>query len=391
MSFWPFFGSSRGANLVLTVGSSQVNAAVFRLVNEKPEILTAAKSDIVLGENLDLKRFMISTRNAIEETLKKIQQLSPRPRKVYCILASPWYVAQTRLVNFEAQKPFVVNQQIFQSIINQEVQNFQDEQRRSHSVILGLENKVIEAQNMRILLNGYETGRPLGKKVSKLSLSIFVSLTSEQIIQFFSETVHKFFHHLRSEITFHTLPLATFNVIRRYSPANHNFLLCEIGGGITDVLVAHRDLIEEVSSFPLGENFLYQGISGRFATLPKEAVSLARSYLDGALSGSENAKMTEAIQHVKNEWLKSFQKVLGLSSLEYLLPAKCFILVSASAGPFFKMFVADQSIASFTSENKPFKAELFDQEFLKSFYLYRRGGQFDVYQIIPMLFAAGLN
>ena len=146
-----------------------------------------------------------------------------------------------------------------------------------------------------------------------------------------------------------------------------------------------------MTSFPLGENFLYRGISTRFATLPKEAISLARSYLEGAFSDKEKLNLTQAIDHVKIEWLKSFKKVLELSSLEYLLPSKCFILASLTAGAFFKNFIVDQSVASFTSDSKLFEVELLDSELLKDYYLYPRGGPLDAFQVIPVLFAAGLN
>lgn len=362
----PFFKKhSRGAELAVVVGSSSVEAALVERSDGQARITASASQEIVLSEDLDFKRFLEATLKAIERALSDLAKRAPRPKEIHLILAAPWYLAQTRVAKIERPEPFLIGRQFLESILSGEVRAFEKEGERSGSIILGVENRAIEVKTMKILLNGYETRQPLGKKVKTMSVSLFISLSSERILKSLVGAVHKIYHH--GSPSLHSLPALIWSTTLELNPAEHDFLIVEVGGEITEVLLSLAGRIVEVTSFPLGQNFLLRVLAARFATLPAEVRSLLHSHLEGTLSPSVSGKVSEAIAHVRQEWLKAFQKVLELSAADYILPDKCFLLARFPTAPLFRDFIAGPALSQYTGSGKPFTVTLLGGDFFKKF------------------------
>ena len=54
--------------------------------------------------------------------------------------------------------------------------------------------RLIELKNIKIALNGYETISPLNKKAKELEMTIFVSMSEEEVCKKIEDTIAKKFH-----------------------------------------------------------------------------------------------------------------------------------------------------------------------------------------------------
>src|SRR3989344_7958925 len=99
---WPFSQTKKhehGRALLVDIGSASIGAAIARFSKEqKPLLEITTRNDIVFQENLNFKRFVSATTEALTKTLNQIQKRSSaRPDHIHCVLSSPWFVSQTRV------------------------------------------------------------------------------------------------------------------------------------------------------------------------------------------------------------------------------------------------------------------------------------------------------
>lgn len=357
----------QGKVLIVVLDSASVTAGLVKFSpNQKPQFLAMSRAEIVLQEDLNFRRFMAGTISALSDALTQIQKnAAGRPDHIHFCLASPWYVSQTRVVHYSQAKPFIVSGSLIDSLAEAEVADFEAERIKAKTIILGPSNRVIDIKTMQMKLNGYQTAKPIGKFAQDLSVSFYISLTSEKIIRSLSDAALKVFHH--RDLYFHTLPFAAYSGLVILAPQSEDFLLCLVGGEISDVLIVHRGIIVETASFPLGKNFVLRTVAKRFSTLSAEASSLLRAYSDQSLSSSVTPLFQETLGYVKTEWLKSFKNLLELSSLEYLLPGLCYLIAAPDFEDIFAGFVADPSLKTLTSSNRPFSVAPLNAAFFRNF------------------------
>jgi len=385
MSAW-FQKANTEHALIFYIDSSSVGAAVVRFSgNAKPLFLWSGRSEIVLGVELDFASFQNSTIQAFKKIITTCAKESPvRPKIIIGILSSPWFVSQTRMVHIESDKPFVVNDSLLRKVIADESKAFEEEHRKSNDIILDDDNVTIEIKNMHLELNGYPTVLIQNQSVINLKLALFISMSSQQILESFKEVVAKTFHN--DKIIFHTLPFVTYSTLRDIVPGPDQFIFIDINGEITDLSIVNRGVIIETISFPLGYNFLFRHVAKSLATTTDEARTLLESYNDQTLHEDYATKLKADISYAKQEWLKSLGHALQLSSFEYFLPNMAYVLGHHSTINFFADFISDEKLKQYTMSNRPFTVQVVSSTVLGSFCEMAPGSQRDIFLFLAALF-----
>src|SRR3989338_10999828 len=100
-----FSGSKEKDELVLVfnIGSSSVGGALFHAQKSGiPRIIFSIREPVVIEQNVDIDRFLFLTLQALDIVVSKIYKAGMgAPHSVFCVLSSPWYASQTRIINFE--------------------------------------------------------------------------------------------------------------------------------------------------------------------------------------------------------------------------------------------------------------------------------------------------
>ena len=177
-----------------------------------PKIVASVREPITLEKTLDVDKFLHSTMKSLEIVVGKIYKASlGKPEAVFCVLSSPLFVSQTRVIQLQKNAPFIFNSKLADSLIQKEIALFEEEYVQKYADARS-PVRSIECKNIKTMLNGYETPNPLNQKAKELEMTIFISISPEQVLKEIEETVGKCFH--AEHINFSSFTMASFAVVR---------------------------------------------------------------------------------------------------------------------------------------------------------------------------------
>lgn len=340
--------------LVFDVGSSSIGGALFLMQkNNVPKILFSTREIISMEKKLDFDRFFALTLKSLEAVAKKTSSAGfGSPKKIYCILSSPWYASQTRNIILKKDTPFIFTPKLADELIQKEISLFEKEYREKFA---HLESKIvpIELKNMQITLNGYKISHPLKQKASELNMTIFVSMAESLVLEKIKDTIGR--HFYSENIKFSSFVMSSFAVARDIFINQDNFLLIDIGGEVTDISMVKKEVLRSSISFPLGRNFLIRGVASVLDSSLEEASSYISLYRDGHILDSALKKIEPIINKLKNEWLSKFQESLINLSNDISIPSTIFLTVDKDLSDFFTETIKSEQFNQYTLTESKFK------------------------------------
>ncbi len=340
--------------LVFNIGSSSVGGALFWTQKSGiPKIIFSFREPILIEKDIEVNQFLSLAIKSLEIVVGKIYKAGLGvPSRIFCVLSSPWCVSQTRMINLKKNTPFIFTEKLADDLIQKEIKIFEEEHLTKYA---NAENKVrtIELKNIKIMLNGYETTKPLNQKAQELEMTIFISTSGEQILKKIEDTIGKYFHF--EQIKFSSFTMATFTVVRDMYPKQENFLLVYVGGEVTDISMIKKNTLRESISFPIGCNFLTRGVAFGLQCGLDEANSLISLFKDGHAEEKLVKRLTPTIDKLKAEWLKNFQTSLANLSNDISIPATIYIYMGKDLADFFGETIKTEQFSQYTLTESKFE------------------------------------
>ncbi len=371
--------------LVFNIGSSSIGGALFYAQpSGAPKIIFSARESIAIEEKFNIDRFLDFTLQSLEVVAKQIYEARlGAPSRIFCVLSSALYISQTRIITLEKNTPFIFSEKLADELIQKEIKLFGEEHLDKYE---GGDNAVraIELKNIKTLLNGYETSEPLNQKIKQLEMTLFISMSGEQVLQKIEETIVKFFYF--SEIKFSSFAMASFTVVRDIYSQKEDFLLIDIGGEVTDISMIKKNVLHESISFPLGRNFLTRGVASGLGSTLDEANSLISLLKDGHAEEITARKLTPIIDKLKKEWLKSFQEALANLSHDISIPATIYIAIGKDLADFFAETIRTEQFNQYTLTESKFKVIFLNTELLHGFATFKDDVIREPFVIIDAIF-----
>jgi len=237
---------------------------------------------------------------------------------------------------------------------------------------------------MKTILNGYTTPDPLNKKINKLEIVIFISMSGEQILKKIEDTISRHFHS--TEIKFSSFVMMSFAVARDMFVEQENFLLVDIGGEITDISIIKKDILGNSISYPLGRNFMIRNVADDLDCTLGEARALISLYKDGHAVKSIEKKLEKIINKLKMEWLKKFQESLVGISDDISVPSTIFITVDQDLTEFFSEIIKNEQFNQYTLTESKFRIIFLDAETLHGITAFKENIDRDAFLIIESIY-----
>src|SRR4051812_24493075 len=105
--------------LVFNISSSSVGGALFLAQNSGiPKIIFSATEPLLVQEKVEADKFLDETIKTLELIAGKIYDTGlGAPKKIFCVLSSPWYASQTRTINFKKNTPFVFTEKLADELL----------------------------------------------------------------------------------------------------------------------------------------------------------------------------------------------------------------------------------------------------------------------------------
>ncbi len=365
------FSSSKNEELVaiFDIGSASVSGALVRMpadskISSKPTIVYTTTVELELSDDLSFDKFL----NVMQESVATVARLLKdiklgAPKKAFCFMASPWYASQIRVMKLSKNAPFLFTEKLSTELINKEITSFEAVDLKKFGDPGNL--KLLETKNIEIKLNGYQTETPFGKKAREIELTAFFSVSPKIVIERVEHAIEKSF--TLPAINFLSFLFSSFVVSRNLFAHDHNFLLLDIGGEVTDVsIIKNTNLVESVS-FPPGKNFILRRIATQLGKTPAEIRSLIALFLGGGMEEAAKAALQPIFTQAKKDWLSAFQQALFSISDELSVPEQVFVTVDEDIASWFVEVIQAEEFSQHVLSEKKFNVILIGPAVLHDF------------------------
>ncbi|MEK9131578.1 MAG: hypothetical protein AAB447_01565 [Patescibacteria group bacterium] len=348
MSFLSFFThGNQEVSLLLDIGSGSVGAALVCFAPKKqPRILYTTRTDIAFQKQTDPKRLPLLLTRALGTLLESVMKDGVkhtrfvRPKRqiidaVHVVLASPWYISHTTSKLITKELPIVITPEVLDKYILEEQQALIDSlPAREGQFQEGV--RPVEHSVVRLLLNGYETSQPYGKRAKELCLTSYVSLMPERIAELIDTAVRSVLYP--PSIHFHTFGLAAFTAVRALFPHADNFLFLDVGSEVSELFLVKQGALVDSVSVPCGKHSFVRMVANDMSVEESVALSHIRLHVTHTGDSSTDTRVAHALSEIKEEWLAHLSVALDLFEKTATLPEKVFLTADADILPLLLLY-----------------------------------------------------
>lgn len=367
------FKSQSDLGLIFHIGSSSIAAGLVRYDQGKvPHVIYTLRELIRYQENLDPERFfqdMLETLRVVNERLAKeglahlkFTELGElRVKHVFYVFSSPWSVSQTKVATLTKPEGFVLTEAMVEQIIDEQEKAFEAETVGNANLKDAL--KAIEKRVVQVKLNGYEIISPYGKRAKRADVSVFVTIVPKAVLDRVFDISVTTYHPKDTQVS--SMSLAFYSIIRDMYPDNNEFMLLDIGGEVSDLLVVKDGLIVNSSSFPLGRNFIVRRIAKLMGVTAEEAASMVNLYHEGHIDPTVEVQLKPDITQASDEWMTGLRNVFARLSQQMSLPTNIYVLSYNDFAHFFMKALLNEKINEFGLDDLTLSAVLVNHDKLK--------------------------
>jgi len=353
---------------IFDIGSGSIGGAFVNLNPGKlPEIIFTTRRDIPFQEKLNFQRFLDSMIKTLGEMFVLMQKVGGGVRvdQAYCVLASPWYASQTRLIRYNQGTPFTVTEKALEKLIQEEVTLFRNSKLFARSKVGDTSPEIMESKNVQIKLNGYEVREPYGKKATELEVSVYISMIPASIRASITDVITKFWRV--SNVHFSSFSLMAFDAIRGIFPDERSFLFMDISGEVTDISLTKDNVLLESISFPAGKNLLIRALVKEMKNTPALAVSELELYSEHRSTPEHALQVEKVLGETTKEWQVFFDDALSRFAREFPIPRTIFYTADDNITQWFERAIAETNFVRFSQEGGTFVVRSLGNTFLNKF------------------------
>ena len=311
---------------IFDIGSGSVGGATVSVpVDDKkfPTIIKSVRSEINFKENHDFNSLMKEITKALEISSNSLfHKKGGSPEKIVCVLTSPLYISETRIIKMKNANSFIFTQKLADRLIEKEISNFTELNKDKYNNIKSTP-EIIERHVVSVLLDNHIENNPLNKQCKSFEISVVISLAPKLCLDRIKEVLSKTFYN--QNITFSSFTFDSYLAVRdRYIQPN-SYLLVDIAGEVTDIGVVTDGILKSFLSFPFGRKNFLKYICNELRIELRDAKELLRLYNDGNLSVSFNNKLVPVLELINDSWGKAFDQCLSTLPSSFIIPNIVFL------------------------------------------------------------------
>lgn len=296
-----FSKTEHDSAIILDIGSASVSLAYVTYKRDIPEILYAQRHNTSLSSFTDFDSFLkhiLEASNSLFSHLARNSKYNS-PERIFCYLPTLLHFSQVRHIHKKFIENKIITENIIKHIVSGEIDKFKKSDNFLADNFNGNKSIILEQKTTNIVLNGYPVSNPYKKKANELNLSVFISYTSEKILNSIASVVQNVFH--RDDIEFHTGTIALFDVLRSVFASYKHFIALNLTGEAAELLVIQDDEIEHIITYPFGYRTFIKQMAKNLSTTLDDAKTIIKLYAEGS-NYKINNRIEEAIRLSKNEW-----------------------------------------------------------------------------------------
>lgn len=362
------FGSQKKESIVaiFDIGSGSVGGAIVKIPlegNSIPVILKHVRTEIKSRTDSDFNIFMRDMFEALRLTSEKLYNFKlGAPDEIVCVLASPWYISETRTVKMTKENSFTFTKRQAKELIQKEISLLTGLYKNKYNKLEGAP-ELIEQHTMAVSLNGYVVNEPLGMKCKTLEMNMVISLAPFVCLDNIRKILSKVYHHI--DVSFSSFTVDTYLAVRDKYVSQNSYLLLDISGEVTDVGIVTKGVLKSVLSFPFGKNTFFKYMCTKLEIELRDAEELFNLYNNGNLSDEFRKKVLPLFKSIENSWGEAFRQCISTLPRNLILPGTIFLTADNDIKNWFSdVLQNEEHIQAMVSDHKCNVTALDGSEFL---------------------------
>jgi hypothetical protein len=365
-----FFSSSNKKErlvAIFDIGSGSVGGAMTIVPSEGngiPTILKSVRTEVSYHDELDFNLFLNDMLKALNSTAEALYKSKlGAPDEIVCVLASPWYFSETRIIKMTRDHSFLFTSKLADELLDKEISTLKSSYDKKYGTTKSTP-EVIEHHVMGVSLNGYLIDEPLGKRSRSVEMHMVISMSPAQALDKIRKTLSNTFHHI--PVSFSSFVLSSYLAVREKYVTPDSYLLLDIGGEITDVAIITKGILKASLSFPFGKKTFFKYMCTKLEIEPRDAEELFKLFSDNTLAIKKRKKVEPLFQSIENSWGEAFRQCIGTLPHTLTLPSTIFLTADADIRGWFVDVVRNEPfIQSMVADHKCTVVTLEGPEFLK--------------------------
>ncbi len=338
---------------IFDIGSGSVGGALVRVPldgQSLPVILKSTRVDIVDREDLDFDLFlkdMILALGFCSHSLYQSKIIAPE--SIVCVLASPWYATETRIIKMEKENSFTFSKKTVNELINKEIISLNNVYSDKYGNINSIP-EIIEHPIVNVFLNGYHVDNPLGVKTRSLEMNMIISESPKICLDKIRETLMSTYHS--TPVSFSSFMVSSFVSIRDKYVTEDSYLIIDIGGEITDIGIVINGILKESLSFPYGRKTIYRDICNKMNIELRDAFELFGLFNNGVLGDKQANNLKNILSSIESTWVNTFKECVNTLPKTLTLPSIIFLTIDNDIKDWFKNIINKTSTTESLKTNK---------------------------------------
>lgn len=367
MSFFSFVKNNKEKySLVFNIGSGSLSGGIIKFTEEPGEnIVYYAKEIIPFQQDISVPRHLELMKSALEKLAHKIQaeglkkintgkNKNVRISQVFYTFSSPWSISQTKVIRLNESKPFRVNKNYLDKLIDKQEEQFQ--------VDIAKTGKIIEKKIIQLKANGYIINEICANSVKNLEISVFFTAVPDEILKTVENAVMQSFH--TDNIYCHSQTLSLFSNIRNLFPQAEDFVQVNVSEEITDISIIKDGTIINSASIPFGRNQFIREISQSLKVTDEIADSIIKMYQLKNTDELATFKNAVAIDKAVSVWSAKLSEVLSLVKEKTYISELFFLIADDDLITFLKDKLQRDGMSVSLLKNKKLKPALKENDLI---------------------------
>ena len=366
MSFSFTAGKKERIIAIFDIGSGSVGGAITRMPSDSksiPTIIKSARTEVATRDDVKFSVLLDDMLEALDATAKALYDGKVgAPDEIACVLASPWYLSETRIIKMTRDHSFQFTSKLADEMLEKEIASLNSIYEKKYGSIKSAP-EVIEHHVMGVSLNGYLVDEPIGKRSRSVEMHMVISLSPKQVLDKIRKTLSNTFHHIPA--SFSSFVMSSYLAVREKYVTPESYLLLDIGGEVTDVAIITKGILKASLSFPFGKRTFFKYMCTKLEIEQRDAEELFNLWSAGTLGERKKAKVEPLFKSIENSWGEAFRACIGTLPHTLTLPSTIFLTADADIRGWFVDVVRNEPfIQSMVAEHKCTVITLEGPEFL---------------------------
>jgi hypothetical protein len=344
------FGRTSASKKIIAVadiGSASAGVAIVAVNEKGPAIIIASDRAAIPFENRSASATITAVLASLDDAGQKaLARFAASPYKgsvisgAYAVIDAPWSRSQT----VRAASSFEKDIRVTSAMIGDAAQ------RAIGSDTAVDMNNLIESTVVRVELNGYPTGSPVGKTAHRLSVAALLSECDASIRSGAAESLARLFPGTKQ--TLRSGSRALIAAMSAVPDLGNDYVILAVVAEASNVLVVRDGLVVQHAQIGEGVRSIVSRVADK--GMPEETLSLLRMVERDECSGDACDMITQSMARVEIELARVYGEALTKIATPTRLPADLVLVTHSDMAPWLTTFFSRIDFTQCTLIARPF-------------------------------------